>query len=126
MSVVNDVVVERAASQPHRCFLADARSERSFDFAALRAAVQAWGQEFDAAGVPPAAWVLVDVEDPLAFCAVHLAVIATGRCSAPVDPAAPAAEAQRTRRALRPWLVVSDRAAIPGILVDPATGLPRS
>jgi acyl-CoA synthetase (AMP-forming)/AMP-acid ligase II len=53
-------------------------------------------------------------------------VIATGPCSAPVDPAAPAAEAQRTRRALRPWLVVSDRAAIPGILVDPATGLPRS
>jgi oxalate---CoA ligase len=126
MSVVHEVVAKRAASQPHRCFLADARSERSFDFAALHVAVQAWYQEFDAAGVPPAARVLVDVEDPLAFCAVHLAVIATGRCSAPVDPAAPPAEAERCRRALRPWLVVSDRAAIPGILVDPATGLPQS
>ncbi|HEX6404717.1 MAG TPA: AMP-binding protein [Pseudonocardiaceae bacterium] len=126
MSVVHDVVAEHAARRPHRCFLADARSARSFDFAALHAAVQAWCQEFDAAGVPPAARVLVDVEDPLAFCAVHLAVIATGRCSAPVDPAAPAAQMQRTRRALRPWLVVSDRATNPGILVDPATGLPRS
>jgi len=126
MSVVHDVVAERAASQPHRCFLADARSERSFDFAALHATAQAWCQAFDAAGVPPAARVLVDVEDPLAFCAVHLAVIAAGRCSAPIDPAAPAAEAQRTRRALRPWLVVSDRAAVPGIQVDSATGLPRS
>ena len=126
MSVVHDVVAERAASQPHRCFLADARSERSFDFAALHATAQAWCQAFDAAGVPPAVRVLVDVEDPLAFCAVHLAVIAAGRCSAPIDPAAPAAEAQRTRRALRPWLVVSDRAAVPGIQVDSATGLPRS
>lgn len=126
MSVVHDVVAERAASQPHRCFLADARSERSFDFAALHATAQAWCQAFDAAGVPTAARVLVDVEDPLAFCAVHLAVIAAGRCSAPVDPAAPAAEARRTRRALRAWLVVSDRAAVPGIQVDPATGLPRS
>jgi acyl-CoA synthetase (AMP-forming)/AMP-acid ligase II len=126
MSVVHDVIAKRAASQPHRCFLVDARSQRSVDFAALHAAVQAWCQEFDATGVPPAARVLVNVEDPLAFCAVHLAVIATGRCSAPVDPAAPPVEAQRTRRALRPWLVVSDRAAIPGILVDPATGLPQS
>src|SRR5919206_1616047 len=115
MSVVHEVVAKRAASQPHRCFLADARSERSFDFAALHAAVKAWYQEFDAAGVPPAARVLVDIEDPLAFCAVHLAVIATGRCSAPVDPAAPPAEAERTRRALRPWLVISDRLAVPSI-----------
>jgi len=126
MSVVHDVVAERAARQPHRCFLADARSERSFDFAALHAIAQAWCQAFDAAGVPPAARVLVDVEDPLAFCAVHLAVIAGGRCSAPVDPAAPVAEAQRTRRSLQPWLIVSDQAAVPGIQVDPATGLPRS
>ncbi|HET9256969.1 MAG TPA: AMP-binding protein, partial [Pseudonocardiaceae bacterium] len=62
--------------------------------------------------------------DPLAFCVVHLAVIAAGRCSAPVDPAAPPAEAERTRRALKPWLVISDRLAIPGMHVDPATGLP--
>jgi oxalate---CoA ligase len=124
MTTVRELVTERAASSPHRCFLADARSERSFDFAMLRGAADAWCRELDAAGVPPGARVLVDVADPLAFCAVHLAVIAAGRCSAPVDPWAPPAEAERTRRALGPWLVVSDRVAIPSRQVNPATGLP--
>lgn len=125
MSVLRDVVAERAATRPHRCFLADARSERSVDFASLDAAVQAWSRELDAAEVPLGARVLVDVDDPLAFCAVHLAVIAAGRCSAPVDPATPPAQAQRTRSAMRPWLVISDRAATPGgWRVNPVTGLP--
>lgn len=124
MTTLRELVTERAKTSPHRCFLADARSERSFDFAMLRAAADAWHRELDAAGVPPGARVLIDVDDPLAFCAVHLAVIAAGRCSVPVDPAAPAAQAHRTRRALRPWLVVSDRAAIRDMRVNPATGLP--
>jgi acyl-CoA synthetase (AMP-forming)/AMP-acid ligase II len=126
MSVVQELVTDRGAMAPQRCFLADARSERSVDFAALCAAAQTWCQAFDAAGVPPGARVLVDIEDPLAFCTVHLAVIAAGRCSAPVDPAAPAAEAERTRHALRSDLVVSDRAATPGWQVNPATGLPAA
>ncbi|MDQ2790333.1 MAG: O-succinylbenzoate--CoA ligase [Pseudonocardiales bacterium] len=124
MTTLRELVIERAETSPHRCFLADARSERSLDFAMLRAAADAWRRELDAAGVPPGARVLVDVDDPLAFCAVHLAVIAAGRCSVPVDPAAPAAQAQRTRRSLQPWLVVSDRAAIRDMRVNPATGLP--
>jgi acyl-CoA synthetase (AMP-forming)/AMP-acid ligase II len=126
VTTLRELVAERAARYPHRCFLADARSERSFDFAMLCAAADAWRRELDAAGVPPGARVLVAVDDPLAFCAVHLAVIAAGRCSTPVDPAAPPAEAERTRRALRPWLVVSDRVAIPGMQVNPATGRPAS
>lgn len=124
MSTLDELVTRRATRSPHQPFLADARSERSFDFTMLHAAAQAWRRELDADGVPPGARVLVDVDDPLAFCAVHLAVIAAGRCSTPVNPAAPPAEAQRTRRALRPWLVVSDRVAIPGLRVNPATGLP--
>lgn len=126
MTTLRELVTERAGSYPHRCFLADARSERSFDFAMLRAAVDAWRRELDAAGVPAGARVLIDVDDPLAFCAVHLAVIAAGRCSVPVDPAAPAGQAHRTRRVLRPWLVVSDRAAIREMRVNPATGLPAN
>ncbi|HKS51344.1 MAG TPA: AMP-binding protein [Pseudonocardiaceae bacterium] len=126
MSVVQDLVTDRAAKAPRRCFLADARSERSVDFAALRAAAQAWYHKFDATGVPPGARVLVDIEDPLALCVVHLAVIAAGRCSAPIDPAAPPTEVERIRRALRPELVVSDRTAVPGWLVNPATGLPAA
>jgi acyl-CoA synthetase (AMP-forming)/AMP-acid ligase II len=124
MSLLRDLVTERAMSTPYRCFLADARSERSFDFAGLRAAADAWSRELDAARVPLGARVLVDIEDPLAFCAVHLAVIAAGRSSAPVDPAAPPADAERTRRALKPWLVISDRLSAPGMHVNPATGLP--
>jgi acyl-CoA synthetase (AMP-forming)/AMP-acid ligase II len=124
MTTLRELVTERAESSPHRCFLADARSERSFDFVMLRAAADAWRRELDAAGVPPGARVLVDVDDPLAFCAVHLAVIAAGRCSVPVDPGAPVGQAHRTRHVLRPWLVVSDRAAIRDMRVNPATGLP--
>ncbi|MGH3603829.1 MAG: hypothetical protein ACRDQI_07355, partial [Pseudonocardiaceae bacterium] len=118
MTSLRELVTERAETSPHRCFLADARSARSFDFAMLRAAADAWRRELDAAGVPQGARVLVDIDDPLAFCAVHLAVIAAGRCSVPVDPAAPGAQAQRTRRALQPMLVVSDRAAIRGMQVN--------
>lgn len=90
----------------------------------LRAAADAWCRELDVAGVPPGARVLIDVDDPLTFCTVHLAVIAAGRCSTPVDPAAPPAEADRTWRALGPWLVISDRVAVPGLHVNPVTGLP--
>ncbi|HET9118778.1 MAG TPA: AMP-binding protein [Pseudonocardiaceae bacterium] len=124
MGLLHELLAERAAGRPHRCFLADARSERSFDFAVLRTVADAWCRQLDAAGVPPGARVLVDIEDPLAFCAVHLSVIAAGRCSAPVDPAAPPAEADRTRRALRPWLTVSDRPSGSILCVNPATGLP--
>ncbi|MGH3796094.1 MAG: AMP-binding protein [Pseudonocardiaceae bacterium] len=124
MSTLRELVTERATSSPHRCFLADARGDRSFDFALLGAAADAWRRELDAAEVPPDARVLVDVDDPLAFSAVHLAVIAAGRCSAPIDPAAPPAQTQRTRRALRPAFVVSDRATAADARVDPATGLP--
>ena len=126
MSTLRELITERAMSSPHRCFLADARSERSFDFAMLRAGADAWCRELDAAGVPPGARVLIDIDDPLAFCAVYLAVVAAGRCSAPVASAAPPAEARRTRRALKPWLVVSDRVAIAGILADLATGRPAA
>jgi acyl-CoA synthetase (AMP-forming)/AMP-acid ligase II len=124
MTTLRELVTERAESSPHRCFLADARSERSFDFAMLRAAADAWRCELNAAGVPPGARVLIDVDDPMAFCAVHLAVITAGRCSVPVDPAAPVGQAHRTRRTLRPWLVISDRAAIRDMRVNPVTGLP--
>ncbi|MGB8995850.1 MAG: AMP-binding protein [Pseudonocardiaceae bacterium] len=124
MTTLRELVTERAESSPHRCFLADARSERSFDFAMLRIAADAWCRELDAAGVPAGARVLVNVDDPLAFCTVHIAVIAAGRCSTPVDSTAPAAQAHRTRQALRPWLVISDRTAIRGMQVNRATGLP--
>ncbi|MGH3673001.1 MAG: AMP-binding protein [Pseudonocardiaceae bacterium] len=126
MSALRELLLGRADACPHRCFLVDARSQRSFTFAMLRAAMNAWARELDAAMVPPGARVLLDIDDPLAFSAVYLAVIAAGRCSAPVDPAAPPAEAQRSQRALQPWLVITDRPERPGVQVNPATGLPAA
>jgi acyl-CoA synthetase (AMP-forming)/AMP-acid ligase II len=73
------------------------------DFAGLGVALDAWSRELDAAGVPPGA-----------------------RVPGARRPAAPVAEAERTRRALRPWLVISDRLAVPGRHVSLATGLPAS
>jgi acyl-CoA synthetase (AMP-forming)/AMP-acid ligase II len=124
MSRLPDLITERALRTPGARFLADARGDRSVDFAMLRAATDAWRRELDAAAVPPGARVLVDVDDPLAFAVVHLAVIAAGRCSAPVDPAVPPAEAARIHRVLRPSLAISDRKSTPGAPVDRATGLP--
>ncbi len=92
-------------------------------YRALDTACTVWGRVLAAHGVPPGARVLVDVDDPLAFAVAHLAVIAAGRCSAPVDPSAPPAESLRSRETLRPALVVTDRPQRPGVLVS-GTGLP--
>ncbi|NMH97933.1 AMP-binding protein [Pseudonocardia acidicola] len=119
-----DLLAARAAGTPGHRFVADARSDRVVDYAALASAADAWARTLDAAGTPPGARVLVDVDDPLAFAVVHLAVIAAGRCSAPIDPACPPAEVERARRALRPALVVTDRADRAGVRVDPGSGRP--
>ena len=75
-----------------------------------------WAGELSARGVAPGARVMLSIADPLAFAVAHLAVIAAGRCSAPVDPAAPPAEAARARALVAPALVLTDRAdrALPG------------
>lgn len=74
--------------------------------------------------------MLLDVDDPLAFAVAHLSVIAAGRTSAPVDPAAPPVEAARAGAALAPALLVTDRAdraAAPDtdtVVTDITTGRP--
>jgi acyl-CoA synthetase (AMP-forming)/AMP-acid ligase II len=113
-----------AADEPSRWVLADARSTRVVDRRALATAAASWTAALDAWGIPAGARVLVDVADPLLFAVAHLSVIAAGRCSAPVDPNAPAAEAERTRRALSAALAVTDRAGRPGLRLDRATGAP--
>jgi hypothetical protein len=59
MNAVRQLVAAHAAGAAHRCFLPDARSERSLDFAMLRTATQVWYQQLDAAGLPPNARVLI-------------------------------------------------------------------
>ncbi|GAA1297560.1 AMP-binding protein [Pseudonocardia xinjiangensis] len=114
----------RTACNPHGLFLVDARRDRVIDNAGMAEAARAWSRELDALHVPPGARVLVDVDDPLAFAVVHLSVIAAGRCSAPVNPESTPAEELRARHVLRPVLVVTDRAARPGLRIHAGTGLP--
>ena len=116
------LIAGRTAAKP---FVSDARTARSIDYAALTAAVDAWAGELTARAVPAGGRVLLDIDDPLAFAVAHLAVVAAGRCSAPVDPAAPATEAVRTRRVVAPALVLTDRPDGSGVPVTP-DGLPAA
>lgn len=121
---LRDAIRARAATDPHGSYLIDARSDRVVDNAGLAAAARCWSRELAARDVPVGARVLLDIDDPIAFAVAHLAVIAAGRCSAPVSPDAAPGELERARRALRPALVVTDLAGRSGIRVDAATGLP--
>jgi acyl-CoA synthetase (AMP-forming)/AMP-acid ligase II len=121
-----DLLAERGRTAPLGDFLADARSERVIDNGAMAAASVSWARELDALGVPPGERVLVDIDDVLAFAVVHLSLIAAGRCSAPIDPAAPDAEVERATRAIRPRLVLTDRDGRRGIRVLVGSGLPAA
>jgi acyl-CoA synthetase (AMP-forming)/AMP-acid ligase II len=130
-SPLREVIRRRAESGGDRTFLEDARSDRVLTYRALDDAVAAWSQTFDAIGVPASGGVLVDVGDPLSFAVVHLAAVATGRRSVPVDTGQPTTEPARLAALLGgAAIVVSDRvedASVPGAPaagVDPATGLP--
>jgi acyl-CoA synthetase (AMP-forming)/AMP-acid ligase II len=118
-------IAEGAERNAAAAYLSDARSRRAVDRRALAVAVDAWAGELAARGVGPGARVLLDVADPLAFAVAHLAVVAAGRCSVPVDPDAPPAEAERVRLLVAPSAVLSDRAERPGVVVA-EDGLPAA
>ncbi|WIB35062.1 hypothetical protein [Curtobacterium sp. MCJR17_043] len=90
-----DLVRRRAEQDGDRSYLEDARSDRVLTYRALHDAVTAWSRTFDAIGMPASGGVLVDVGDPLAFAVVHLAAVASGRRSVPVDTGQPATEPAR-------------------------------
>ncbi|GGK88237.1 acyl-CoA synthetase (AMP-forming)/AMP-acid ligase II [Curtobacterium luteum] len=125
------LIRQRADDDGGHPFLEDARSERVVTRRALDDAVTAWSATFDAIGVPASGAVLVDVGDPLAFAVVHLAAVASGRRSVPVDTGQPVGEPARLADLIGgAGLVVSDRdedAAVPGApssRIDQATFLP--
>jgi acyl-CoA synthetase (AMP-forming)/AMP-acid ligase II len=105
------LIDRRAAESPHASYLEDARSDRSLDYAEFADAVHAWRALLDDLEVPPAGGVLVDLADPLGFAVVHLAVVAAGRRSVPVDPGVPWADVMRLSGLLGgAALLVSDHA----------------
>ena len=104
------VIRNRSASDGERPYLEDARSERVVTARALDDAVAAWARVFEELDIGPSGAVLVDVGDPVAFAVVHLAAIATGRRSVPVDTGQPPTEPARLAALLGgAALVVSDR-----------------
>ncbi|HEY0259595.1 MAG TPA: AMP-binding protein [Lacisediminihabitans sp.] len=105
-----DLIDRMAAERPDETYLEDARSRRVYRRSAFAAAARAWASALDGRGIGRGAAVLVDVADPLSFAAVHLGVIAAGRCSIPVNPELSWAEVERlSELAGGAALVVSDR-----------------
>ncbi len=101
-----------AAGPPEQAVFLAAREPRCLTRADLREAYAAWRVALDRAGLPPGGRVAIVVDDPLVLAAVHLAVMAAGRCSVPLDPGAPGPELRRAlRRTAAAVLVADDDAA---------------
>ncbi|HEX4442486.1 MAG TPA: AMP-binding protein [Galbitalea sp.] len=79
-------LIHRRADDDTAVFLEDARSDRALTYARFAARVDEWVDEFDALQLPNGAAVVLAIRDPLAFAIVHLAAIASGRRSVPINP----------------------------------------
>ena len=104
------LLTRRAHDDGPRTFLEDAQGGRVLTYSALAALARQRAAALDGAAIPPGARVLIDVENPVHFCAAYLGVIAAGRCAVPVNPQAPVAELVRTVRTARPAVMIGDRA----------------
>jgi len=104
------LIERRASSSPASRYLEDARSDRWIDYASLGAAASAWAAEFTDRGIARGGSIIVDIADPLDFALVHLAVVAAGRRSVPINPDLTTAELRRISELVGGAdLVVSDR-----------------
>ncbi len=83
---LRDRVERQATSTPSAIFLEDARSDRTVSYSDLARAIDRWCLLFDTLAVPSGAAVIVAVKDPLGFAVAHLATIASGRRSVPINP----------------------------------------
>ena len=81
-----DLIARRSSESADSVFLEDARSDRAFSYAQFARAVERWRELFDGLALPNGAAVVIAVRDPLAFSVVHLAVVASGRRSVPINP----------------------------------------
>ena len=96
-----------AAARPDDVFLEDARGSRVVRYRDLSAHLQGVADRLVAA--TGSRRIALDIEDTVDLAVTHLAVMAAGRLSAPLDPHAPTTAQQRDIEALRCDLVVSDR-----------------
>jgi acyl-CoA synthetase (AMP-forming)/AMP-acid ligase II len=101
----------RAGEHGERSFAVETATGRRLSYQRLGQLARWRADGLDAAGVPSGARILIDIADPVAFCAEYLGVVAAGRCAVPADPGAPDAELTRTVAAVRPAAIISDRPA---------------
>ena len=90
------LIENRATNSASDVYLEDARSERTITYSGLARAVSSWRALFESMALPLGAPVIVAVKDPLGFAIVHLAVIASGRRSIPINPELPDGEPARS------------------------------
>ena len=103
------LVACQARTYGARRFLGDAHTGQTTTYAELAGAVGRWAAALDGAAIPPRSRVLIDLRNPLDFCAAYIGVIAAGRCAVPVNPQAPDAELVRTAGVVAPAGVIADR-----------------
>src|ERR1700760_2917172 len=117
----------RAEEHGERSFVEETATGRTLSYQRLGQLVRDRADGLDAAGIPSGARVLIDVADPVGFCARYLGVVAAGRCAVPVNPNAPDAELTRTVAAVRPAAIISDRPArAAAAQIPPVETPPRS
>ncbi len=104
------LLARRARDDGRRTFLEDVQGGRVLTYAALAVLARQRAAALDEAAIPPGARVLIDVANPVQFCAAYLGVIAAGRCAVPVNPQAPVAELVRALHTARPAVMIGDRA----------------
>jgi len=89
---IGDLIVRRAAESGARHYLEDARSERVLTYAGL---LTATADFLERARLTEPTTVFVQVADPLSFAIAHLALVAGGHRSVPMDPALGLPDIQR-------------------------------
>ncbi|BDZ50142.1 AMP-dependent ligase [Frondihabitans sucicola] len=109
MDTLAGLIADRSGSAPSAVYLEDARSERLVTYSDLEHQTLAWATALDERGIDADATVVLDVGDPLSFAVAHLAVVASGRRSVPVNPQGTWAETLRTVELGSSQAIVSDR-----------------
>lgn len=126
MDTLRSLITARSSDAPDAAYLEDARSLRVVTFADLDRQTASWSRALDGLGVGAGATVVIDVGDPLSFAVAHLAVVASGRRSVPVNPQGTWAETLRSVSLGGSEAIVSDReepgeSSIPVLRPDAAT-----
>jgi len=111
VSGVAELIRSRAALSGDAVYLTEARGPRALSFCDLDRRVSSWVTALDDRGVAKGAPVGIAIAGPLDFSVLYLAVMASGRWAAPLDPSSSPDGLAAAVSRLELELVVSDRPA---------------